>query len=434
MSKKVIIVVVSAVAVLAVASAAVYYFFLRKPAEIPEEAKVTQEERVRLSLTDDETASGLTLEQKIAKIEKDRKLALEKGEEIESIEVDVPTVRSINENNTIATTISPDGQSLYYYDPEKGELYMSDLDGSNAKAITSANFQNVYDIEWSENKDKAVIAFSENDGQDKKYSLFDLNTQETVSYNENFQAVTLSPDQDQIAYVYQDEESDTSNISVADPYDTSNYQSVYRHTQPNADLTWLDDKNIAAGPNELEMTGYTEMNLYTGVKTDDSTYRACVGEQYSVSMVEAGLSPNKQQIIFNQSDAKNPRGLSLYVVDASCLEKPKDLGIKTLVSKCAWAKDNKTVYCGVPDFWPDNMVMPNDYRDGRFVSTDSFYKINTADQTVELIAASNEFAGIFDVEAKSVSNDYKIFYYKNRVDNYTYALNVPRKVIEGPAT
>ena len=430
MSKKIIIMIVVAVLVVAIiVGAAVYYFLLRKPAEVPEEAKVTPEERVRLTLTDEEESSGMTLEEKIAKIEKDRRLALERGEDIEPIELDIATIKSINEDEVMATTLSADGKSLYYYDPTEGELYMSNLDGSNSQAITSADFQNVYDVEWSDNKDKAIFAFSEDDGESKTYALFDLNTQQTVTYSENYQAVTLSPDQDQIAYVYYDEENDLSNVSVADPYNTADYQSIYYYPRQNVDITWLDDNSMAIGPDYKDISGYEENNLMTEVRKDNSTYRTCAGEQFSISMVKEGLSPNKKRLIFNQSDIKNPRSLGLYVVDKRCLEKPQNLNIGTMASKCAWAKDNKHVYCGVPDFWPNNMVMPNDYIDGKFISTDSFYKINTETLVAEIIASSTDFVDIFDVKANGVSKDNKIFYFQNRVDSQTYALNIPSGMI-----
>ena len=430
MSKKIIIMIVVAVLVVAIiVGAAVYYFLLRKPAEVPEEAKVTPEERVRLTLTDEEESSGMTLEEKIAKIEKDRRLALERGEDIEPIELDIATIKSINEDEVMATTLSADGKSLYYYDPTEGELYMSNLDGSNSQAITSADFQNVYDVEWSDNKDKAIFAFSEDDGESKTYALFDLNTQQTVTYSENYQAVTLSPDQDQIAYVYYDEENDLSNVSVADPYNTADYQSIYYYPRQNVDITWLDDNSMAIGPDYKDISGYEENNLMTEVRKDNSTYRTCAGEQFSISMVKEGLSPNKKRLIFNQSDIKNPRSLGLYVVDERCLEKPQNLNIGTMASKCAWAKDNKHVYCGVPDFWPNNMVMPNDYIDGKFISTDSFYKINTETLVAEIIASSTDFVDIFDVKANGVSKDNKIFYFQNRVDSQTYALNIPSGMI-----
>ncbi|MFH2104915.1 MAG: hypothetical protein ABII72_01630 [Parcubacteria group bacterium] len=431
---KIIIIASIAVVVLAVAGWFVYTSLIKKPTadEIPEEAKVTPEEKVRLELTEEEVEKGTTLEEKIVKIEEDRRLALEEGEEIEPIEIDEATVKAVIEDDVMSTTLSPDGNNLYYYDPVRGELYMSDLDGSNQQAITSANFQNVYDLEWSPNKDKAVIAFSENDGEDKEYAIFDLKTQETVKYDKKFQAVTLSPDQSQIAYIYKDEENDISNISVADPYDTGNYQSLYHYSRSDIKLNWIGEKEVAIEIPSDEATGYEEGNIQTIVRTDDNSYRTVVGEQYGADS-ENGRSPDESKMIFNQSDVKNPRELGLYTMDSRGLSEPRYLEIDTLVSKCAWAKDNKTVYCGVPDFWPDNMVMPNDYREENFISTDAFYKINTETLAVDLIASSDYFGDTFDVhvtDKNSVSSDGKIFYFQNRVDKKTYALNIPQTMIE----
>ena len=429
MNKKTLIIIIAAVVtILIVAGVLVYYFVLRQPpAEIPEEVKVTAEERVRLELTDEEEDKGMTLEEKISRIEKDRRLALERGEEIEPIEIEQATVKSINESDVIATTLSSDGENLYYYDPDKGEIYMSNLDGSDQKAITSANFENVYDIEWSANKDKAVIAFSENEGEDKEYALFDLNTQQVIKYDKKYQAVSLSPDQSEIVYLYKDDVNDISNISVTDPYDTSKYKPLYRYSKAGIKLAWIDKVNVAVRPDDKKVTGYEEDNVETVFKTTDDTFRVVIGDQYSVSSKE---SLNKKMLLFNQSDVKNPRQISLNIIDGHGLQEPKYLGIDTLVSKCAWNRDNKNVVCGVPDFWPNNMIMPDDYISERFISTDSFYKINTETQQVALIAPSTSFISTYDVQGQGVSKDGKIFYFKNRVDDKLYALNIPAGMVE----
>lgn len=416
------------VTILIVGGALLYFFVLRKPpAEIPEEAKVTAEERVRLDLTDEERDKGMTLEEKIAKIEKDRRLALERGEEIEAIELEQANVKSINESDVMSTTLSPDGQNLFYYDSAKGEFYMSNLDGSDQKAITAANFKNVYGVEWSDNKDKAVITFSENEGEDKEYALFDLNTQQVVKYDKKYQAVALSPDQSQIAYLYKDDENDISNISVADPYDTGKYKSLYPYSKSEIKIDWIDKENVTLTPDPEEVSGYEEDNVEVVVKTTDDTFRVVIGEQYSVSSQQ---SPDKKELLFNQSDVKNTREVGLYAIDGYGLEEPQYLGIDTLESKCAWDGDNINVICGVPDFWPDNMVMPDDYISKNFISTDSFYKINTATLQVTLIASSTDFVTTYDVEGQSVSKDGKIFYFNNRVDDKLYALNIPAGMVE----
>jgi len=146
MNKKTLIIIIAVVVLLAVV-AAVFYVFVSRPPKVevePEEAALTEEEKARLILTDEEIEKGVIMEDKIARIEKERLEALREGEVIEPIEIEKATVKSIVGKEVLAPTLSADRQSLFYYDEAEGELYMSDLDGSNQRAITSANFENVW--------------------------------------------------------------------------------------------------------------------------------------------------------------------------------------------------------------------------------------------------------------------------------------------------
>ena len=316
----------------------------------------------------------------------------------------------------LSPTLAADRQSLYYYNEDDGELYMSDLDGSNQRAITSANFKDVWDVKWSANKDKAIITFS-TDGKDKQYAYFDLNTQDFVKYDKKYQGVTLAPNGDKIAYLYRDEEKGLSNISVAD-LDTQNYTKLLAYPDPNVNIDWFENDYVSFTPTN---TGFEEGKVGVASK-DGESLRMIVGEKYGVS---TKYSPDGSQFIFTQADAKNPRVLNLNVIDSQGLSNAQYLGVDTLTEKCAWGYDNKTVFCGVPDFYVGSFIMPNDYFNGNFVTTDSFYKINTETKSAELISSAAELGADYDVYDPSLSSDGKVFYFTDRKDNQLHALTIP---------
>jgi hypothetical protein len=417
MKKKTLIIIGLIVLVAAAAGVLVYIFVIRKPAPPPPEVAVTPEEKARLTLTEEEIERGLTLEEKIDDIERERRLALERGEEIKPIEVEVAAVKPIVERKVSTPTLSPDRKNLFYFDPEAGEFYISELDGSNPRAITTANLRNVWDINWSAGKDKAIVAFSENEGRDKEYMLFNLRDQTTIRYDKEYQGVTLSPAGDRITYLYRDEEQNISNISVADP-DTSNYKILYSYPDPDVEFTWFENDYIEFNP---QTTGYKEGEVAVA-GAEDGTLRVIVGEKYGL---DVKYSPDGTKFVFTESELKNPRKLSLNIIDNQGMRGAKYLGIDTLVDKCAWAFDNKTVYCGVPDFYVDTLIMPNDYYNGKFISTDSFYRIDTETQRADLIAASDTFDETYDIFDPFVSEDGKVFYFTNRIDEQMHALTIP---------
>lgn len=394
-----------------------YFFVFRQPLEIPEEAALTPEERARLTLTEEEIQRGTTLQEKISDIEAQRRLALERGEEITPVEVDVAYVKPIIEQEVMEPTLSPDRQSILYYDPNEGEFFVADLDGNNQRSVTSQALSNVWDVDWSKNKDKAIVVFSENEGKDKQYMYLDLRTQTTNLYDDKFQAVTLSPDDNKIAYLFNDEENGITNISVANP-DGSEFESLFSFPDPSVDINWFDNDYMEL---KTQSSAFTEGKVVIA-DTEGETMRVVVGEKYAVDTLE---SPDSSKIIYTESDLKNPREVTLMVKDIQGFLEPKYLGVNTLVDKCAWASDNVTVYCGVPDFHIPKYVMPNDYYNGKFITTDSFYRINTETQETEMIARSDSFEDLYDVYSPYMSSDGKVFYFTSRTDNQLHALTIP---------
>ena len=89
MKKKTTIIILVAALLIALAVFSLYFLVLRKPkVEVaPEEVALTEEEKARLTLTDDEKEKGVSLDDKITRIEKEREEALEKGESVKPIEV-----------------------------------------------------------------------------------------------------------------------------------------------------------------------------------------------------------------------------------------------------------------------------------------------------------------------------------------------------------
>jgi len=204
---------------------------------------------------------------------------------------------------------------------------------------------------------------------------------------------------------------------VADP-DTKNYTKLLSYPDPDVNLDWFENDYVAFTPTS---TGYEEGEVGVAGK-DGESLRVIVGEKYGVS---TKYSPDGSKFIFTQADAKNPRVLKLNIIDSQGLSNAQYLNVDTLADKCAWSYDNQTVYCGVPDFYVGSYIMPNDYYNGKFITTDSFYKIDTETQSAELIISANNLGAAHDVYDPSLSSDGKVFYFTDRQDNQLHALTIP---------
>jgi hypothetical protein len=418
MSRRNIIIIIVAILAIAAAGVAGYFLLYAPTQEIPEEAQLTPEERARLTLTQEEVDRGLTLEQKARQLEQARRLAIEEGQEIEPVVVEEPDVKPIIEKEILNATLAPDRQNLIYFDREEQDFVIADLDGGSPRTVTSQDFQNVYDINWSQERDSAIVVTSQNDGEDKQYSYVNLRDQSVINYDSKYQGVALNPNGSRIAYLFYDEENDISNISVANT-DTTEFQTLYSYPDPNVELNWFDDEYIQFNPGT---SGYKQGEI--GITdAEGETYRVILGDKYGVSTLH---SPDNSLMIYNASETKNPRKLKLFVTDNQGASVDNYLGVDTLTEKCAWALDNVTLYCAVPDFYSESLVMPNDYYNERFYSTDSFYRIDTAEQRATIIKASSDLDEIYDAFQPYLSADGSVFYFTNRLDGQLKALTIPQ--------
>jgi hypothetical protein len=101
-----------------------------------------------------------------------------------------------------------------------------------------------------------------------------------------------------------------------------------------------------------------------------------------------------------------------------------DLAIPTIVSKCVWSNDGKSIYYALPGAIPDNARMPNDYQDNKFMTDDTFWKIDiTTGEKSRLINAS-EINGKYDSSDLFLSATESDLYFINRSDQKLYKIKL----------
>lgn len=416
--KKNIAIIILIVAVILIIVGIVAFMSLTSQEEAPtEEVVLTEEERSNLQLTEEEREEGLTLR------EKEEELKKEKLNEIENEDKSVEEVRAIQIKRIIDREIefpvfSADKQSLLYYDDNAGEFYRSNLDGLGESVITNAGFENLYDVSWSPGRKKTVLTFSSNKGKTKKYHYFNLDEQKDVEYSDEYQNVTVSFDGDKVAYVYRDYGEDEHNLSVAN-FDLTSWRSVKKVSDEEMELEWFSNNYLAMYD---KTTAYEEGQLFIYDVDEGKNNFVMFSDRWGLSPL---FSPDGKKVLYNDNGSKNSRYPSLWVADVKKGSEPKKLQLSTLVEKCTWASDNVTVFCGVPDNYSNYFVQPDDYYEGKFISRDSFYKINTNTKEQEKIVDASQFSKDYDVYSPFVSDDGKNMYFIRKHDSKLYELIIP---------
>lgn len=412
MKRRTIIIIVVALVIL-IAGGIGLYFYLNQQEVVSEEGVVTPvrgTEDIRVRLTEQDIADGKTIEQK------EQELQAQQGENRSGFEdVSEVTVRKILDIPASFATLSAAKDRILFYDERLDEFYQVELDGNNSEQITSGGFQDLFNVKWSLSKDAAILSFSSDEGVNERLFTFSFSDQSFNDLGDRVVEAAISPNGNQIVYLFVNDDEDISNISMAE-LDGSKWKVLQPFHRDNAVLDWTNPFRFLISE---EPTSYKSTVLKSlGVTGDDG--RTLVADGFGVSYV---VSPNGQNVLYTVGSSRSNE-LFLYATDIEG-NFHKDLEISTLAEKCAFAEDNITVYCGVPQRGNLDFVLPDDYLEGRMVTDDSFYRINIETGSKERLAGAAELGTIYDVYKPFISPSGRTMYFTRKQDGHMYALITP---------
>ncbi|MBU1167095.1 hypothetical protein KKC60_01660 [Patescibacteria group bacterium] len=413
MKRRNLIIIIS-ICVLVVAIGVYAYFALTKTEETTDAGLTTPvvgTEDVSVRLSSEEVQAGKTRDKKESEIVSEQNPRRAGMEDVQTV-----TIRKILSTEILKPTMSKDLQKILFFNKELEEFYQINPDGSNEESISSAGFNNVFDLSWGLSKDRAIIYFSGDQGISKRLIAFNLNDQSYNNLGDNVTDAALSPNGEKIVYLYTDQEKGVSNISTAN-FDGSKWKIVYPFDQNEVSLSWPDAFRFFVSG---DATSYGSGSLYE-VDTEGGDFKTLVGDVYGLSYK---VSPDGKKVIYTASSEPRAKELYLYVTDIEGKEH-KDLDIATMTEKCTFAQDNRTVYCAVPKKGNQDFVLPDDYNDEKYITADSFYRIDTETGVKEKLADVDDFSSMYDAVDPFISESGRTMYFKRRQDNMLYALIVP---------
>ena len=108
-------------------------------------------------------------------------------------------------------------------------------------------------------------------------------------------------------------------------------------------------------------------------------------------------SPDSKKLLVSYAQKRAGNRLVLAVTNEGGGEL-KGLNFFTSVKKCVWSGDSEHVFCGGMTGLPSQAVLPNDWQDDKYYSSDTFWKINTKNgekaRLLELEETPGELDGI----------------------------------------
>ena len=288
--------------------------------------------------------------------------------------------KAIDASTMGATLAKSTSQIIYFQD---SRFQVASFEGQVRSTLGQYPFSNIEELKWNNNRDKVIIS------DDGGLQIFDMNKTEPMATKSGVDYAVWDDKEDKIVYKFYDFSSKKRSINISDP-DGSNWTTLLE------ELPHVRVELLPVSKNN-EVCYYPAPNggakgALECVKKDSKEHRIAHQGEYGAEYL---FSPNGDKILMSYSQERNQNKLILAVMNKDGGEL-KGLSFPTSVQKCVWAKDNVNIFCGNINDMPDHAILPNDWIDGKFNSSDTFWKINTQDGKKTRLLELSETPGQLD--------------------------------------
>ena len=321
-------------------------------------------------------------------------------------------ISAITDKAIHSPVLSPDGQSIKYYAKDTGKVFELDILSEKNKLVSDTDLPGLLQVSWSPDATKVLSEFSGPENR-SVFSLYDYTQKKAARLNGNIDAATWQSN-NKIIYKYFDPTTKKGSINVADP-DGSNWTKITDISTANLSIAPIPMTGLISFWNKADSSTATLLqstSILSGEKKD--LIKGVFGADFL-------WSPDGNLILESSVDKKGGSKLDLGIVN-NLGKEYKSLGIPTLISKCAWSRNSKFVYYALPTSIPDGAVMPNDYMNNKFNTSDTFWKINieTGEKT-RLVELDKIKAG-YDAASLFLNADESLLFFINRSDGKLYKI------------
>ncbi|MEI8343602.1 MAG: WD40 repeat domain-containing protein [Candidatus Moraniibacteriota bacterium] len=301
-------------------------------------------------------------------------------------------------------------EKIFFYSALDGIIWQADSDGTSVIQNTSTKLTGLVGVDWSPDKTKVLTTFN----KEGKIIFYTYDNVKKIGnqLKENLDSVTWDSLGGKIIYKYFDIKAKKRSLSVADP-DGNNWKTIvenipFRNVSiaavPLTSVISFWNAPVAAEESVLQIvaaTGGEVKNIFKGRFGADYLW-----------------SPDGTQALVSSLVSKNNKTITLGVINLQ--GEYRDLGIPTIVSKCAWSSDGKTVYYMLPGGIPSGAIMPDDYLSKKFMTNDTFWKVNVITGSKDRVLELADINDSYDVTLPFLSATENSLFFTNRVNGKLY--------------
>ena len=313
------------------------------------------------------------------------------------------TLLALTDFSVLSPVINKNQDKVLLYKKDGGNMYAVDFSAASEK-LSNITIVGLTEAIWSPAKNRAAVFYI--DGDILK-SFLHVGTSSVTALARDIQSFAWSPDGKQFAYLVSN--SDQLSLVLSDA-SGKNSRQVFTTPILDAQIQWISPDKIAF---QTAPSGHAGGFVFT-YSLQTGAFRRILGPLFGLTAL---WSPDASHILVSATNGAG-KNLSFFLYDSSG-NKLQQFDFLTLPQKCVWT-GAKDFYCAVPEQFPSQAVMPDDYLRGEVVTQDRILSYNIDTSKIQLVFSG----GAMDMTdlAATTKKDYLIFL--NRVDGIAWRLKL----------
>lgn len=323
-------------------------------------------------------------------------------------------ILAVSKDPVLGAVVDKKTEKIFYYSALTGMIWQIDGDGSNEIQVTNTKVPGLLNVEWSPDRTKVLTNLT----RDEKnvFFVYDNVIKSGVQLKEGLDSATWDGLGIKIIYKYYDSKTKKRSLNIADA-DGKNWSTLVADI-PFRSLS-IETIPLSSAVSFWNTPNSSEESVLQTISLTGGEPKVILKGKFGGDYL---WSPDGSQALVSSITNKDSSNITLGLVDLQ--GQYRDLGIPTIVSKCAWSVDGKTIYYALPGGIPAGSNMPNDYQNKKFTTQDTFWKINILTGSKDRILELSDINEAYDILNPFLSLTENSLFFTNRIDGKLYRISL----------
>lgn len=303
---------------------------------------------------------------------------------------------------------------IVYYSTENGTIWESETDGMNKRQIESKELSGIKSVEWSQDRKQSLVGFTKD--QKTVFSKRDIEKQIENELKEGTDFVVWDSVGARIIYKYYDFKTKKRSLNIANS-DGSNWLKLADIDFVKIDIAQIPQTSLVSFWNYPDSKEESKLQTVSAI---GGTVAVVFSGKFGADYL---WSNDGKKALVSSADKNGAKKITTGIFSLSD-QKYQEIGIPTVVQKAVWSRDGKMIYYALPGGIPDGAILPEDYLQKKFMTSDTFWKVDieTGEKTRIVEPQANEES--FDAQELVLTSSEDALLFINRVDNKVYRINL----------